>query len=152
MAKKSAGIIVYRFRSTGLEVFLGHPGGPYWANKELDAWSFPKGEFGNDEHPLDAARREFEEETGKTIDGEFIKLKPYKTSSKKTIYAWAVEGDINENTIQSNLFDLEWPPKSGNIQKFPEIDKGGWFNINEAKTCVHKSLVPILDELESKVG
>ena len=152
MAKKSAGIIVYRLQSGLLEVFVGHLGGPYWEKKNYRAWCFPKGEFEDDEEPFDAAIREFKEETGQTIEGEFIELTPHKNSSGKVVYAWAVEGKIDEGAIQSNLFELEWPPKSGNIQKFPEIDRGAWFDIKEAKKRVHKGLIPIFEELEKKIG
>lgn len=152
MAKKSAGIIVYRTYTGVLEVFIAHLGGPYWEKKDYRAWSFPKGEFEDDENPFDAALREFQEETGQSIQGDFIELTPSRNPSGKLVYAWAVEGVIDEKKIKSNLFELEWPPGSGNVQKFPEIDRGAWFNIAEAKKRVHKGLVPIFDELEIKIG
>lgn len=151
MAKKSAGIIVYRTRTGVLEVFIAHLGGPYWEKKEYRAWSFPKGEFENEEKPLDAALREFREETGQSIQGNFVALTPHRIPSGKLVYAWAVEGEIDENNIRSNLFELEWPPGSGNVRKFPEIDRGAWFNIAEAKKRVHEGLVPFFDELEQNV-
>jgi predicted NUDIX family NTP pyrophosphohydrolase len=152
MAKKSAGIIVYRTHAGILEVFIAHLGGPYWERKDYRAWSFPKGEFEDNEIPFDAALREFQEETGQSVQGDFIELTPQRNPSGKLIYSWAVEGDLDENGIKSNLFELEWPPDSGNIQKFPEIDRGKWFDIDEAKKRVHKGLVPILEELEKKIG
>jgi predicted NUDIX family NTP pyrophosphohydrolase len=152
MSKKSAGIIVYRTHKGALEVFIAHLGGPYWEKKDYRAWSFPKGEFDDDENPFEAALREFREETGQSIQGNFIELAPNRNPSGKLVYAWAVEGNIDEKNIKSNLFELEWPPGSGNMQKFPEIDRGAWFNVAEAKERVHKGLVPIFDELEIKIG
>ena len=152
MSKKSAGIIVYRKQTNALEVFIAHLGGPYWEKKDYRAWSFPKGEFADDENPFDAALREFQEETGQSIQGNFVELTPNRNPSGKLVYAWAVEGEVDEKKIKSNLFELEWPSGSGNVQKFPEIDRGAWFNIAEAKKRVHKGLVPIFDELEMKVG
>jgi len=152
MPTKSAGILVYRRRPTGLEVFLVHPGGPFWAKKDQGAWSIPKGEFGDAENPLDAARREFTEETGQTIDGEFMTLTPSKQPSRKIVHGFAVEGDVEADNIVSNEFELEWPPRSGVTQRFPEIDRGAWFAIAEAKKRVHAGLVPVLDELERVLG
>lgn len=151
MVKKSAGIIVYRKQTNALEVFIAHLGGPYWEKKDYRAWSFPKGEFGNDENPFDAALREFQEETGQSIQGNFIELTPHRNPSGKLVFAWAVEGHVDENNINCNFFELEWPPGSGNIQQFPEIDRGAWFDLSEAKKRVHKGLVPILEELEVKI-
>jgi predicted NUDIX family NTP pyrophosphohydrolase len=151
MAKKSAGIIVYRWRSGAMEVFIVHLGGPYWKNKDYRAWSFPKGEFSENEPPLEAAIREFQEETGQPIEGEFLELTPHNASGKR-ILAWAVEGEVDENSIQSNLFELEWPPNSGTVRKFPEIDRGAWFDIEEAKKRVHKGLAPVFEELQRKIG
>lgn len=151
MAKKSAGIIVYRVRSGVIEVFITHLGGPYWKNKDYRAWSFPKGEFNDSEAPFHAAIREFQEETGQPIEGEFLELTPHSTSGKR-VFAWAVEGEVDENRIVSNVFELEWPLNSGNIQTFPEVDRGAWFDIDEAKQRVHKGLVPIFEELQRKIG
>src|SRR5262245_13880327 len=123
MAKKSAGLLLYRHGADGLQVFLVHPGGPFWAKKDLGAWSIPKGEFGDDEDGLTAARREFSEEVGSKIQGRFLALTPRLQPSRKTIHAWAVEGDIDEGTFKSNEFTLEWPPKSGKTRQFPEVDR-----------------------------
>jgi predicted NUDIX family NTP pyrophosphohydrolase len=144
---KSAGILVYRRRGAGLEVFLVHPGGPFWAKKDLAAWSIPKGEFGGDEDPLTAALREFAEETGQTIDGDFLPLTPVKQPSRKIVHAFAVEADIDPAKIASNEFELEWPPRSGRMQRFPEVDRAAWFPLEEAKRRIHAGLVPLLDEL-----
>lgn len=147
MARKSAGIIVYRARNGKLEVLLGHLGGPYWANKDRRAWSFPKGEF-EDEEPFEAALREFQEETGQPIAGNFVELKPLRQPGNKIVYAWAVEGDVDADSIVSNSFKMEWPPRSGKVQSFPELDRAAWFEIEEAKAHVHKGLVPIFEELQ----
>jgi predicted NUDIX family NTP pyrophosphohydrolase len=144
---KSAGILVYRRRGAGLEVFLVHPGGPFWAKKDLAAWSIPKGEFGDDEDPLAAALREFAEETGQTIAGDFLPLAPVKQPSRKIVHAFAVETDIDPAKIASNEFELEWPPRSGRMQRFPEVDRAAWFPLEEAKRRIHAGLVPLLDEL-----
>jgi predicted NUDIX family NTP pyrophosphohydrolase len=151
MPKKSAGIIVYRIRSGLLELFLAHSGGPFWEKKDYNAWTFPKGEFEEGEEPFDAALREFREETGQSVQGDFIELTPRRNPSGKMVYAWACEGDVDEKAVRSNLFEMEWPPGSGNVQKFPEVDRGAWFDISEAKKRVHKGLVPILEELEKKI-
>lgn len=148
MASRSAGILVYRRRAAGLEVFLVHPGGPFWAKKDYRAWSLPKGEFTETENPLEAAIREFREETGQSIRGDFLPLTPAKQPSRKIIHAFAVEGDVDADNIVSNAFELEWPPRSGAMQRFPEIDRGAWFAIGEAKKRAHAGLVPIFDELE----
>jgi len=151
MARQAAGILVYRTKNKNPEVFLVHPGGPIHKNKDLGAWQIPKGEFENDERPFDAAKREFAEETGQHVSGEFIALKPVKYKSGKTIYAWIVEGDVDENKIESNLFSMEWPPKSRKQQEFPEVDRGEWFSITEAKKKILPALVPFLDELLEKL-
>jgi predicted NUDIX family NTP pyrophosphohydrolase len=113
----------------------------------MGAWSIPKGEFSDGEEPLIAARREFEEETGQTINGNFIPLNPVKLKSGKRVYAWAVKGEINHETIFSNLFELEWPPKSGKKQSFPEIDRAGWFNADEAKLKINMAQAAFIEEL-----
>jgi len=130
-----------------MQVFLVHPGGPFFKNKDLGAWSIPKGEFLDDEDALAAAKREFEEETGKAIGGDFFELKPVRLKSGKTVHAWAIEGDINHETITSNLFEMEWPPKSGKKQSFPEIDRAGWFEIDEAKLKINAAQVGFIVEL-----
>jgi len=146
MVKHSAGILLYRFREEILEVFLVHPGGPFWAKKDFSSWSIPKGEF-TDEDPLTAAKREFSEETGITIDGEFVYLGTLKQSSEKIVYAWAHEGDYNISSVKSNTFSMEWPPGSGKYQEFPEIDKAGWFSIDEARKKILKGQEGFIDEL-----
>src|SRR5207248_3330342 len=116
------------------EIFLVHPGGPFWKNKDIGAWSIPKGEFGDEENAVDAARREFEEETGQPVTGKFTELTPVKLKSGKIVYAWAVEGDIDATTIQCQTFiDVEWPPRSGKYQSIPEVDRGEWFSKELAK-------------------
>jgi predicted NUDIX family NTP pyrophosphohydrolase len=144
--KRSAGVLLYRRREE-LEVFLVHPGGPFWAKKDLGAWSLPKGEIGEDEDPLAAARREFTEETGFPLDGEFRPLQPVKMSSGKVVLAWAVEGDCDPDALRSNAFSMEWPPKSGRQQEFPEVDRGGWFTIAEARERLLSGQRPFLDDL-----
>ena len=151
MAKKSAGILLFRKKESALEVFLVHPGGPYFIKKDLAAWSIPKGELNEEEDPLVAAKREFFEETGFEIDGEFIMLNPVRQKNGKVVMAWAVEGEIDEKSISSNLFSIEWPPKSGRFQDFPEIDKGGWFSIAEAREKIIAAQAGFLDELVEKV-
>ncbi|HEY0142084.1 MAG TPA: NUDIX domain-containing protein [Thermoanaerobaculia bacterium] len=146
MKKTSAGILLYRDRDQP-EVFLVHPGGPFWAKKDLGAWSIPKGEFTDEEDPLTAARREFTEETGFPIDGHFRPLQPLKQSSGKIIYAWAVEGDCDAEAVKSNLFTMEWPPKSGRMQQFPEVDRAAWFRLSEARERIVKGQLGFLDQL-----
>lgn len=150
MPKKSAGILLYRTVNKKLEVFLVHPGGPFWAKKDIGAWSIPKGEFDDDEEPLAAAKREFKEETGVEISGEFIQLASIKQKSGKIVYAWAVEGDIDPAKIKSNTFEIEWPPRSGKLQTFPEIDKAEWFNYIEAQKKIISAQSPLIEELKSK--
>jgi predicted NUDIX family NTP pyrophosphohydrolase len=151
MPIRSAGIIVYR-RREGLEVFLVHPGGPFWAKKDLGAWSIPKGEIADGEDPLAAALREFTEETGQTIAGDVLTLTPAKQPSRKIVHAFAAEGEVDAGGIVGNSFELEWPPRSGRMQSFPEVDRGAWFTIVEAKRRVHAGLVPVLDELARVLG
>jgi len=147
MPKQSAGILLYRKVDTELQVFLVHPGGPFFKNKDDGAWSIPKGEFFGDEDPLLAAKREFLEETGQPVDGVFIKLSPIKLKSGKTVHAWAVEGDIDHNTIVSNVFEMEWPPRSGKMASFPEVDKASWFDVAEATEKVNAAQVTLIDEV-----
>jgi predicted NUDIX family NTP pyrophosphohydrolase len=151
MAKKSAGILAYRFRNKLVEFFLVHPGGPFWKNKDTGAWSIPKGEFEDDEDPLKAARREFQEETGLPIDGDFILLTPIKQKNGKMVHAWAVEADLDLSAVHSNLFEMEWPPKSGKMQRFPEVDKGGWFDLSEAREKINTSQFALVEELHRKL-
>jgi len=146
--KSSAGLLIYRFRDGKPEVFLIHPGGPFWKSKDDAAWSIPKGEFTDPENPLDAARREFNEETGYSAEGPFHALTPVKQSSHKTVYAWASPGDYDADGIRSNNFPMEWPPRSGRIEHFPEADRAAWFRLKEAKKKILKGQVPLLGELE----
>ncbi len=149
--KKSAGILACRKAGKNIEVFLAHPGGPFWKNKDEHAWSVPKGEFTDDEIPLEAAKREFWEETGIQISGEFIKLEPVKQPGGKLVFVWAVEADLNPADIKSNTFPLEWPPRSGKTIDVPEIDKAAWFPLDIARQKIHKGQIPILEQLSSKV-
>jgi predicted NUDIX family NTP pyrophosphohydrolase len=128
-----------------------HPGGPFWKNKDAGAWSVPKGEFLDTEDALIAAKREFLEETGQPIDGHFIKLKPVKLKSGKTVHAWAVEGDIDENNIKSNTFPFEWPPKSGKTIEIPEVDKASWFDLVTAREKINPAQIALIDELAVKI-
>jgi len=134
-----------------MEVFLVHPGGPYWAKKDEGAWSIPKGEFDENEEPLAAAKREFREETGIQISGKFIQLNPVKQKSGKLVYAWAVEGDIDPEKIKSNSFEIEWPPRSGKMKSFPEIDKAAWFQLSDAQKKIIEAQSALIKELESKI-
>lgn len=150
--KKSAGILMYRRSRDSIEVFLIHPGGPFWAKKDLGAWSIPKGQYEDDEAPLDAARREFREETGFEADGEFIPLPPIKQKSGKVVTAWAVEGSIDAAAIESNMFSLEWPPKSGRHTEFPEADRAGWFSPAEAHVKLNPAQSAFVDSLCAHLG
>lgn len=149
--KRSAALLVYRRAETGIEVFLVHPGGPFWARKDLGAWSLPKGEFDEDEDGLAAARREFSEEVGQEIDGTFIALTSVRQRGGKVVHAWAVEGEVDAAAVKSNEFELEWPPRSGRTARFPEVDRGQWFPMAEAMRRVLPSQSPILAELLTKV-
>jgi predicted NUDIX family NTP pyrophosphohydrolase len=148
--RKSAGILLYRKINNYLELFLVHPGGPFWKDRDTGAWSIPKGEF-TDEEPLTAAIREFEEETGKKVSGDFIELKTIQQRSGKLVYAWAVEGDMDPERIVSNTFQQEWPYKSGKWQTFPEVDKAGWFSVDEAKKWINPAQVELLNDLVGKL-
>ena len=151
MQKKSAGILIYRLVNTTPEVLLVHPGGPFWAKKDLGSWSIPKGEFDDTEDPLAAAKREVTEETGIMLKGAFIELTPVKQKAGKTVYAWANEGDNNIENIKSNTFEIEWPPKSGKRRSFPEIDRAAWFTLEEAGEKILPAQVPFLDEWRDKI-
>ena len=152
MPRRSAGILLYRFRKNKPEVFLVHPGGPFWAKKDLGAWSIPKGEYNDDENPLDAARREFSEETGITVNGYFMELGEVKQPSGKLIIAWALATDLLSVEIKSNTFKLEWPPKSGKIQDFPEVDRAEWFSMEDAYQKILKGQIPFLEKLEQRMN
>jgi predicted NUDIX family NTP pyrophosphohydrolase len=136
--KRSAGIMLYRRAGTSLEVLLVHPGGPFWARKDLGAWSIPKGEYAQGEEPLDVARREFAEETGARIEGECVPLGELVQPSRKVVTAFAAEGDFDPATLTSNTFELEWPPKSGRKATFPEVDRAQWFMPAEAEQKILK--------------
>ena len=148
--KKSAGILVYKV-SPGIKVFLVHPGGPYFQKKDLGAWTIPKGEFEDSEEPLQAAQREFEEETGQRIEGNFFALSPIRQKSGKQVWAWAVKGEVDANQIRSNVFSIEWPYRSGKWQNFPEVDKAEWFDLNSAKLKINPAQIALLDELAEKL-
>ena len=158
MPKLSAGLLLFRWseaglRKAGLEVFLVHPGGPYWAKKDQGVWSIPKGEYQADEEPLAAARREFAEETGFAApEGEPIPLAGIKQPGGKIVTAWALEGDCDASPIRSNLFSMEWPPQSGKLREFPEVDRAGWFSIEAARTKLLKGQVGFLDRLVSHLS
>jgi predicted NUDIX family NTP pyrophosphohydrolase len=147
MAKQSAGLLLYRIRSGIIEVLLVHPGGPYWLKKDHEAWSIPKGEFNPEEIPLEAALRETNEELGVVIQGDFTPLTPVRQKSGKVIHAWAVKGDFDVSLLKSNTFEMEWPPKSGEMKSFPEIDKAEWFDLAQAKEKINPGQMPLLDEL-----
>jgi len=147
---RSAGLLVYRTRGGARQVFLVHPGGPYWAGKDLGAWSIPKGEFGPDENPLDAAKREFREETGfDPPEGLYTAIGALQQASGKIIEAWAVPGDYDADAVRSNTFTLEWPPHSGRRQESPEIDRAGWFTLEEAHRRINKGQRGFLTALET---
>jgi predicted NUDIX family NTP pyrophosphohydrolase len=148
--KKSAGLLVYRRNNGALEVFLAHPGGPLWAKKDLGAWSIPKGEPGNDDaDDLACARREFTEEIGQSVEGDFFPLTPIKQKGRKSVHAWAVEAEVDAGKVVSNDFEMVWPPRSGHLQRFPEVDRGAWFGIEEAKAKINPAQAALIEELET---
>jgi predicted NUDIX family NTP pyrophosphohydrolase len=150
--KESAGLLLFRRGEDGPQIFLVHPGGPFWARKDEHAWSIPKGELDGGEDPLTGARREFAEETGLSVDGDFSALPPCKQSGGKVVHAFAVEADADPAAVKSNLFELEWPPRSGRRQEFPEIDRASWFPLAAARRKIHKGQLPLLDELERRLA
>ena len=147
MAKLSAGLLLYRKAKGETEVFLVHPGGPFWARKDEGAWSLPKGEYSEGEDAFSAAKREFTEETGFAVDGAFRPLGEIRQPGGKRITAWALEHDLDASRIESNLFSMEWPPASGTIREFPEIDRGEWFPISQARAKILKGQAGFLDRL-----
>jgi predicted NUDIX family NTP pyrophosphohydrolase len=147
MAKQSAGLVVYRKRAGGVEVLLVHPGGPFWKNKDEGAWSIPKGEFSEGEDPLAVARREFQEEIGQPIDGNFEALAPIKQRSGKTVHAWSIQADVDISQTQSNTFTIEWPPRSGKQQEFPEVDRVEWFPLQLAMKKINSAQSELLQQL-----
>ena len=150
MARKSAGLLLFRRKSNALQVLLVHPGGPLWAKKDEGAWSIPKGEIEDGEDPLAAARREFNEELGSPVSGEFIELAPIRQASGKVVHAWAVESDFDPATLTSGMFSMEWPPRSGRQQHFPEVDRAEWFTIDEATRKINKAQIALLEQLSSR--
>ncbi|HMA93859.1 MAG TPA: NUDIX domain-containing protein [Polyangiaceae bacterium] len=151
MAKQSAGLVLYRSRSSELEVLLVHPGGPFWQRKDEHAWSIPKGEL-EDEEPLAAAKREVAEEIGVRCEGDFIPLGSLKQAGGKLVHAWAIEQDFDPERLHSNSFELEWPPKSGRMRSFPEVDAANWFTIAQARQKILKGQLEFLDRLVAAVG
>lgn len=147
MPKQSAGILPFRIRDNKPEFFLVHPGGPFWARKDNGAWSIAKGEFAENEQPIDAAMREFREETGSEISGDVIELSPVIQKGGKTVHCYAVQKEIDSGKIKSNSFEMEWPPRSGRRQVFPEVDRAEWFDAETAKLKIIESQIPFIDEL-----
>ncbi|HEY4279333.1 MAG TPA: NUDIX domain-containing protein [Conexibacter sp.] len=149
MARRSAGLLLHRGAGEQLEVLLVHPGGPFWARKDDGAWSIPKGEVDEDEQPLAAARREFEEELGSPPpdDAEPLELGEARQKSGKLVRAWAMEGDLDADTVLSNTFEMEWPPRSGKRQAFPEVDRAGWFTLAQARVKLLPGQLPLLERL-----
>jgi predicted NUDIX family NTP pyrophosphohydrolase len=151
-SKKSAGLLLFRKGAAGVEVMLVHPGGPFWAKKDEGSWSIPKGEFSEGEDPLEAAKREFEEEFGSPVtSSEFEPLEPVKQPSGKLVFAWTVSCDCDPSGLKSNMFSMEWPPKSGRQQEFPEVDQAAWFGIGAARLKILKGQAPFLDQLLKKL-
>jgi predicted NUDIX family NTP pyrophosphohydrolase len=152
VARRSAGIVLYR-HTDGLEVLLVHPGGPFWAKKDLGAWSIPKGEYEDGDDPLASALREFEEETGTRLDAsDPVELGTVVQRGGKRVSAWAVQGDLDPESIRSNTFVMEWPPRSGAQREFPEVDRAGWFSIDEARAKLVPAQAELLDRLVERVG
>jgi predicted NUDIX family NTP pyrophosphohydrolase len=152
MKSPSAGILLYRCRDAQLQVFLIHMGGPLWIHKDAGAWSIPKGEYDQDEEPLQAAQREFHEETGARVSGPFLSLEPIRQRSGKVVSAWATEGDFDPEQLRSNLFTLEWPPGSGRMQQYPEADRGAWFSLPDARAKINAGQLALLEQLQSLVS
>ena len=151
MPKRSAGLLMYRHSGGRVEVLLVHPGGPFWAKKDTGAWSIPKGEYDEGDDAFAAGLREFQEETGLVAHGPFLPLAPVKQQGGKTVQAWAFAGDCQPESLKSSTFSLEWPPRSGRRQEFPEVDRADWFSLEEAKRKIVPGQAPLLDELAAKV-
>lgn len=150
--KMSAGLLLFRYIAGELEILLVHPGGPYWTKKDEGAWSVPKGEFTEGDDPFEAAKREFQEETGqKPPTRDAMALRPLRQPSGKLIFAWAVKGDFNTATLKSNTFSMEWPPGSGRQEEFPEVDKAEWFSLEEAKRKISKGQVKLIEQIQEKI-
>lgn len=150
--KASAGLLLWRRRDGRIEVLLVHPGGPLWAKKDVGAWSLPKGGIDDGEDALACACREFAEETGFTSHGPFLPLGRVRLRSGKTVQAWAFEGDCDPSALRSNLFEMEWPPRSGRKQSFPEVDRAGFFDLEMARVKIHPAQAPFLDVLEKELS
>ena len=148
MPKRSAGVLMYRYRNGELEVFLVHPGGPFWAKKDRGSWSIPKGEYDECEEPQAAAAREFSEEPGFTVAANMRELGEVKQAGGKLVSAWCFEGDCNPGDLVSNVFQMEWPPHSGRLAEFPEVDRGGWFSMADVREHILTSQAPFLDMLD----
>jgi predicted NUDIX family NTP pyrophosphohydrolase len=147
MPKRSAGLMMYRRETRSLQVFLVHPGGPFFAKKDLGAWTIPKGEYLEDEQPLEAAKREFQEETGFPVPETFLDLGSIRQAGGKIVSAWAFEGNCDPAKMISNNCEVEWPPRSGRLIEIPEADRGAWFSIAEAKERIKSTQIPLLDRL-----
>jgi predicted NUDIX family NTP pyrophosphohydrolase len=148
---KSAGLLLFREAPDGVRVLLAHPGGPYWAKKDDGVWTIPKGEIADGEEPLAAARREFEEEMGTAVDGDFLPLTPLRQPGGKLVWAWAVCADFDPAALESNTFSMEWPPRSGRHQQFPEVDRAEWFEIATARQKILRGQAPFLDQLRTRL-
>ena len=144
--------MMFKIENNELMIFLVHPGGPYWQKKDEGSWSIPKGEFNDDENAVEAAKREFVEETGYTISGNFMELMPIKQKSGKVVYAWAIENNVDAENIKSNSFIVEWPPRSNKMMTYPEVDKAAWFTVHVAKAKINPAQVPLIDELVTKLN
>jgi predicted NUDIX family NTP pyrophosphohydrolase len=151
MAKISAGILLFRRRPAGAEVMLVHPGGPFWARKDAGAWSIPKGLADEGEDLLTAAKREFLEETGMAIEGQCLDLGAHKQPGGKTIVAFAQEGDFDPSSLKSNAFSIEWPPRSGRLAEFPEVDRADWYSLAEAMEKINEGQKPIIAALAERL-
>lgn len=151
MKRRSAGLLMYRFKNGDLQVLLIHPGGPFWKGREMGAWSIPKGEFDDTEDPLEAAKREFVEETGFAWSEPFIELQSIKQAGGKRVFAWAFEGDCDPSKLVSNTFEIEYPPRTGRMTTFPEADKAAWFDLVAARRKMHVGQLPFLEQLERAV-
>jgi predicted NUDIX family NTP pyrophosphohydrolase len=152
MPVQSAGILLFRRAPAGAEVLLVHPGGPFWARRDEGAWSIPKGEHATGEAPVDAARREFEEETGSPPPATLVALGEVRQKSGKRVQAWAGEGDLDADAVTSTTFELEWPPRSGRVQTYPEVDRAAWFGLEEARRRLLPAQVPFVDRLREHLG
>ena len=150
--KQSAGLLLYRRSPNGLEVFLVHPDGPFWAKKDLGSWSIPKGECAEGEDPMAAARREFTEETGFAAEGELAELGAIRQAGGKLVTAWALEGDCDPAALRSNHCEIEWPPRSGRRMEIPEVDRGAWFSLPEARERILAGQRPLLDRLRDRLA